>query len=73
MRVGIFTGRVTVGSLGSKQRLEYGIIGDTVNIASRLESCERERQPCDCRILIAQERLQYVPRDRYEFESWGAV
>ncbi|MFM6395981.1 adenylate/guanylate cyclase domain-containing protein, partial [Planktothrix sp.] len=41
MRVGIYTGTVTVGSLGGKNRLEYGLIGDSVNIASRLESCEK--------------------------------
>jgi adenylate cyclase len=72
MRVGIFTGAVMVGSLGGKSRLEYGVIGDTVNIASRLESCEKERQEEDCRILIAQETLDYL-EDLYEVESWGAV
>ena len=72
MRVGIFTGAVMVGSLGGKSRLEYGVIGDTVNIASRLESCEKERQDEDCRILIAQETLDYL-ENLYEVESWGAI
>ena len=72
MRVGIFTGAVMVGSLGGKSRLEYGVIGDTVNIASRLESCEKERQDDECRILIAQESLDYL-EDLYEVESWGAI
>ncbi|MEI6065116.1 MAG: adenylate/guanylate cyclase domain-containing protein [Pseudanabaena sp. ELA748] len=72
MRVGIFTGAVMVGSLGGKSRLEYGVIGDTVNIASRLESCEKERQDDECRILIAQETLDYL-EDLYEVESWGAI
>jgi len=36
MRVGIFTGPVVAGSLGSTQRLKYTTIGNTVNIASRL-------------------------------------
>jgi adenylate cyclase len=72
MRVGIFTGAVMVGSLGGKSRLEYGVIGDSVNIASRLESCEKERQDDDCRILIAKETLDYL-EDRYEVESWGAL
>ncbi len=72
MRVGIFTGAVMVGSLGGKSRLEYGVIGDTVNIASRLEACEKERQDEDCRILIAQETLDYL-ENIYEVESWGAI
>jgi len=72
MRVGIFTGAVMVGSLGGKSRLEYGVIGDTVNIASRLESCEKDRQDDECRILIAQETLDYL-QDRYEVESWGTI
>jgi adenylate cyclase len=72
MRVGIFTGDIVVGSLGGRQRMEYGVIGDSVNIASRLESCAKERQADDCRILIAQETLDYV-QGKFQVEAWGPM
>ena len=79
MRVGICTGDVVVGSLGGPNRMEYGIIGDTVNIASRLESCSKERQTDVCRVLISGETQSYLtkyatylPISR-SVESWGEI
>jgi adenylate cyclase len=70
MRVGIFTGPVVVGSLGGHHRMEYGIIGDSVNIASRLESFDKSRQPETCRILIGQDTRDYLA-DAFITEAWG--
>jgi len=40
--VGIHTGALTCGSVGSQSRQEYSVIGETVNLASRLENATKE-------------------------------
>lgn len=73
VRVGIFTGPVVGGLLGSSQRLKYTTIGDTVNIASRLESYDKELgKDALCRILVGDATLDCVG-GQYETAKIGEV
>ena len=65
MRVGINTGEVIAGSLGRAS--EYTVIGDTVNVAARLESAGKAGQ-----VLVGSATAQQV-RQRYELTAVGEL
>jgi len=55
LAIGINTGSAIVGNIGSDKRMEYTAIGDTVNVAARLEAIARPNQ-----ILIAEGTAERV-------------
>jgi adenylate cyclase len=66
--IGIHVGEVIAGNLGSAERLEFSVVGATVNLASRLERLSR-RYP-HCPVLISGEVLALLP-DQLEVDSLG--
>lgn len=69
MRIGVATGEAVVGPCGSEQKYDYTCIGDTVNLAARLESANKYFGTA---ILINQ-NLHDAVGDDYLYRSIGSV
>jgi class 3 adenylate cyclase len=67
MRIGLNSGPVIVGSIGDDLRMDYTAVGDTTNLASRMEGMAMPGT-----ILVARETFK-LARDFFEFESLGKV
>lgn len=65
--IGLNTGDAVIGNIGAKNRLDYTAIGDTVNMAARLESNAKPGQ-----ILISQSTYDLV-KDKFEIASLGEI
>jgi len=60
MRMGIHSGAVVAGNLGCASRMKYAVIGDTVNVAARLEALNKNFQT---HLLISGDTAQQLPMD----------
>ena len=66
IRVGIHSGKLISGDFGSPKRLDYTVLGNTVNIASRLESSIASADE-----IVVSDSVYQATRDKFDFDVLG--
>ena len=68
-RFGIHSGQAVVGSVGARERLQYTAMGDTINVASRLEGINKVHQTT----ILASAAVQSACSHVIEFRPLGSA
>ncbi|NGX39949.1 MAG: Adenylate cyclase 1 [Chlamydiae bacterium] len=69
MGIGIHTGEAIIGNIGSEKRIEYTAVGDTVNVAARLEQATKILH----KSILLSETTYLGAKDKFPFIDLGSM